>query len=690
MFRNLRLFHKILVLLGVFAATLTVVAAAGYYFMHDMERSSRHMYQDRLLPIKWLNDMRRLSRVQEMYLYEAILTPAKDQERKLIADSDAVIADSGKLFADYEKAALDDYERQQLAPYQAALERYLNERQAVLALLADGKKQEAYAYFKQKAAPPLDELNGIRRNLAEHNAQQAEHLQETIRADYLIAVSVILSVGIVCFLACLAIGLYIARMIVRPVTELQTLMSQAGAGDLSVAGRVDSTDETGELSASFNLMIRRQAEIVDMVKKAAVELAAGSEQMAASSQQVTSTTTTVAEGVQNVAGEAEQGNAAVIECSKALLELSSLVQIARQQAELALAASQTAQKTADEGRDTVAEAVSRMDNIKQKTLESEELIAALSRYSEQIGLITDTITAIASQTNLLALNAAIEAARAGEAGRGFAVVAEEVRKLAEQSNQGAAEVAALVRKVAQSTSVAVGSMQESREEVERGVTAVHRAGTALDGILGAVDDTLKAAGDIARVTQEEVASSDKIVSLIDKVASVIENTAAHSEETASAAEEISASMQTVAASAEETSAMAAELRTATDHFIIGGQGELSVPDLLERAKSDHLLWKLRIANMLRGIEKADQAQVSSHHDCRFGKWYFSDSNPFQHDPDFIAIDKPHAAVHQLAQQAVSALQHGDKIEAQRLLAALDRPSAEVIRRLDRLIKKAIR
>jgi methyl-accepting chemotaxis protein len=557
-----------LVLIGLFAVSLSIVSFTGYYFMNDMEHSSHHMYQDRLLPIKWLNDMRRLSRVQEMYVYEAILAPAKDQERKLIGETDKVIAEAGSLFAEYEKKELDEYEKQQIPKYKEALGRYLTERKTVLAMLDAGKKQEAYTYFKQNAAPPLDIVNGVRRDLADYNAKQAEKLEQVIKADYRIAVAIMVAVGLTCFLICLVIGLIIARMIVKPVTDLQGLMSQAGAGNLTVHSNVDSTDETGKLSASFNLMIKRQAEVMDMVQKAAVELAAGSEEMAASSEQVTSTTAMVAQGVQNVANEAETGNASVVESSKALLELSSLVQIARQQAAIALTASQVAHKTADEGKTTVAEAVSRMDYIKQKTRESEELIAALSRYSEQIGLITDTITSIASQTNLLALNAAIEAARAGEAGRGFAVVAEEVRKLAEQSNQGAAEVAALVRKVAESTAIAVTAMQQSREEVDQGVAVVHRAGRALDDILGAVDDTLKAATDIARITKEEVASSDKIIGLIDQVASVIENTAAHAEETASATEEITASMQTVAASAEETSAMATELRTAADRFIL--------------------------------------------------------------------------------------------------------------------------
>lgn len=102
-----------------------------------------------------------------------------------------------------------------------------------------------------------------------------------------------------------------------------------------------------------------------------------------------------------------------------------------------------------------------MQTIEDKTNATASVIGELEGRSKQIGQIVEVISNIAAQTNLLALNAAIEAARAGEAGRGFAVVAEEVRKLAEQSQEAAKQITELINDVQTHTNSAVTFMNDS-------------------------------------------------------------------------------------------------------------------------------------------------------------------------------------------------------------------------------------
>lgn len=364
----------------------------------------------------------------------------------------------------------------------------------------------------------------------------------------------------------LAIAWKVANYIVQPISRLRTLMGQAGEGDLSVVSELKMQDEIGDLSRSFDTMIGSQNTIVREVRSASSQLAAASEQMAASCEQVTSSSEEIASSMQVLSAEAERGNTAMLEASQALVQLSSLIQIAGTKASSAMGNSQITHDTAQEGKKKVRQAVDKMQNIREHTVHTGEIIAELDGYSKEIGHIVDMITAIADQTNLLALNAAIESARAGEHGRGFAVVAEEVRKLAEQSNKGAHEIAELIGKVKEKTGAAVEAMSFNSSEVSEGVGSVHAAGAALEQILEAVTQTEQDVKGINEITAEEVANSEKIIKLIDELSGIVEMVATHCQQVAAGSEEQSASMQTVAASAEETSASAQQLTLLVERF----------------------------------------------------------------------------------------------------------------------------
>lgn len=478
-----------------------------------------------------------------------------------------VVKENEKLEADLLKAARTEQGKKLITDLMALEKKYVEiAERTVIPLKLSGKDAEAIHILNGE----MTQISRTIRNVAKEytelrrkqiDASMAKSMKAVDQSELTAKVA-----SIACAVLGIAIGIFAARRITKPIKELQDLMAKAGEGNLTVRGTVTSQDEIGQLVQSFNQMTERQRSIVTMVRQSAQELAAASEQLAASSEQVSSTSTEIAKSIQTVARENESCNSSILETSKVLVQLSSLIQIAQNQANETDADAKEMNHATTLGRGTVDQAMTCMANIKEKTLDTEKHIQELSTYSNQIGLITETITQIAKQTNLLALNAAIEAARAGEAGRGFAVVAEEVRKLAEQSNQGAAGVAELVRKVASGTEVTVAATRKSCDEVERGVTAVSQVGDALQKIAAAIERTVNHANAIANVTNDEVASSDQIVKLINNLASAIETAAASSQQVSAAAQETTATMQTVAASAEEMSAMANDLRNAVAVF----------------------------------------------------------------------------------------------------------------------------
>jgi methyl-accepting chemotaxis protein len=193
-----------------------------------------------------------------------------------------------------------------------------------------------------------------------------------------------------------------------------------------------------------------------------------------------------------------------------------------------------------------------MQSVRDSSGAVEAAMTSLAQRSEQIGGIVETITGIAGQTNLLALNAAIEAARAGEQGRGFAVVAEEVRKLAEESQQAAASISELITEIQSETQNAVAVVADGARRSEDGVQVVEQARDAFARIGASVDDVTSRIGQISDAMNE--------------VAAVAEQSSASTEQVSASTEETSASTQEIAASAQELARTAEELETLVGRF----------------------------------------------------------------------------------------------------------------------------
>ncbi len=221
---------------------------------------------------------------------------------------------------------------------------------------------------------------------------------------------------------------------------------------------------------------------------------------------------------------------------------------------------------AKDGGQAVAQAVDQMDQIEETVNTSARVVTMLGERSKEIGQIVDTISGIAGQTNLLALNAAIEAARAGEAGRGFAVVAEEVRKLAEQSQDAAKKIAELIGEIQGDTDKAVVAMDEGTREVKTGAEVVKTAGAAFREIAGLVTEVSVQVKDISTSMQQMATGSQQIVGSVRKIDELGVRSAGEAQGVSAAAEQQLASMEEIASSSQALAKLAQDLQAAVAGF----------------------------------------------------------------------------------------------------------------------------
>lgn len=312
----------------------------------------------------------------------------------------------------------------------------------------------------------------------------------------------------------------ISRLVKQPLARIVEATDQLADGNLIARVDYARKDELGHLADKFNTMADAFQHIIRRVSETAGNLRSSSEQMS----EITNSTISQ---VKEQHRETEQ-------VATAMTEMATTVEeVARNTTHAAESAGQ-ANDEANKGKQVVYDTIKDIRSVAEEVENTAAEIQRLTGHAQDIGTIIDVIQSIAEQTNLLALNAAIEAARAGEQGRGFAVVADEVRTLAQRTQESTQEIEEMIHRVQSSASDSAQRMQSGKERVHASVEQAQLAGTSLDTIAQSVATITEMTTQIASAAEEQSAVANDMHRHITQIRDLADMTAGSASQTEAA------------------------------------------------------------------------------------------------------------------------------------------------------------
>jgi len=432
---------------------------------------------------------------------------------------------SEKAFADYRKGNLAEDERvagDQMARdwpvYQAMVQQYL-------ALMAAGDLENGRTLLLgdlQKAyRKVMDQLT----IMIDSNDRQISEDAKAATLQEATAKTVLYSGIVIAFIAALLLGMFISRLISRPIATAVDCAQRIAQGDLTQHISSTSRDEAGQLLKALGDM---QASLKTTIQ----QIASASEQLASAAEELTAVTDDGSRALIRQNDEIQQAATAVTEMTSAVEEVARNAVSTSQ-------ASQTTSSQASNGRDQARNAVQAINNATREITASTGLVGDLAGQVRDIGKVVDVIRGIAEQTNLLALNAAIEAARAGEQGRGFAVVADEVRALAARTQASTGEIESMIHAVQDRADGAVASMGKSQALVTETQSLARATGEALEQIADGISQINDRNLVIATASEEQAHVAREVDRNLVNIQDLSTQTAAGANQTNASSQELS-------------------------------------------------------------------------------------------------------------------------------------------------------
>ncbi len=319
---------------------------------------------------------------------------------------------------------------------------------------------------------------------------------------------------------------FTSRSIIQPIERVyHTINEIRRSNDLSISIEQSGKDEVTIMTVDFNSLIGDFKKLIYEVNTALSTLNIATEHLS-------ETTSATSSGMQEQLHEADMVATAATEMQATIQDISHNTEAAAKKAE-------STNLSAQQGRSEVESTVVQINHLSESLGNASSVVSQLEKDAETIGSVLDVIRGIAEQTNLLALNAAIEAARAGEQGRGFAVVADEVRSLAQRTQDSTQEIESIITTLQGRTREVVSIMQQCRNQGGESAAQATKAGELLRSITEDVQTIMDMSTHIATAIDEQSQVASEVNKNVVRIRDIAQQASGHAVTNAQTSEEVS-------------------------------------------------------------------------------------------------------------------------------------------------------
>lgn len=348
------------------------------------------------------------------------------------------------------------------------------------------------------------------------------HVKNSVSEAQFLAITIFVIAGVIVLL----LVYFTSHSIIVPIERVYHSINDIRRNnDLSVMIEQTGKDEITIMTTDFNSLISDFKNLIYEVNGALNTLNVATDHLSES-------TAATSSGMQEQLHEADMVATAATEMQATIQDISHNTEAAAKKAE-------STNLSAQQGRSEVESTVNHIRELSGSLGSASDVVSQLEKDGETIGSVLDVIRGIAEQTNLLALNAAIEAARAGEQGRGFAVVADEVRSLAQRTQESTSEIEGIINTLQQRTQEVVSIMHQCRSQGDESASQAIKAGELLGAITEDVQTIMEMSTQIAVAIDEQSQVASEVNKNVVRIRDIAQDASEHASRNAQTSEEVS-------------------------------------------------------------------------------------------------------------------------------------------------------